>query len=122
MQNLGLNQILWLWSELEAAFYGKNGFGGDTAEIYIYRLMGNVPNVFGDERDEALAQLSARGESIREAYDRANASLYAVLAHFAETREALIEIDGRELGDWLKTERFTHRVHVRVKACERRGD
>lgn len=113
MLNLGLNQILALWSELEAAFYGKNGYGGDTAEIYIYRLMGDVPNVFGDE---ALAQPGARGDSVREAYDRANASLHAVLAHFAETRDAHIEIDGRELGAWVKDERFTHRVHVRVRS------
>jgi hypothetical protein len=33
---------------------------------------------------------------------------------FAEKRDAKIEIEGKELGEWLKKARFVHRVHVKV--------
>ncbi len=37
--DLPLDAILGLWSELEAARLGKNGFGGTAAEIYAYRCI-----------------------------------------------------------------------------------
>jgi hypothetical protein len=39
MKSLSIQQELLVWSELTAAYYGENKYGGDTAEIYAYRLM-----------------------------------------------------------------------------------
>lgn len=112
MQNLSMTQALSIWSDLEAAYYGKNGFGGDTAEIYIYRAMPYDPTV------ASLAGVlheSERARSIAgESYDKANASLHTLFVHFAASREARIEVEGRELGDWLRTARYDHRIRVKV--------
>lgn len=113
MNNLSMIQALDLWSELEAAFYRKNGFGGDTAEIYMYRLMGYAPAVAHNPPD-IVERAGIVGDSAREAYDTANRSLHNLLVHFADKHEVRIEVDGKELGPWLKTARLVHRVHVKV--------
>lgn len=41
-------------------------------------------------------------------------SLYELLTHFAQTRNCRIEVDGRELGEWLLCEPFAHRRHIRI--------
>lgn len=45
MHRLSLVQALSLWSDLDDAYYGKSGFGGEVAEIYAYRLMPYAPMV-----------------------------------------------------------------------------
>lgn len=102
LHTLSMEQALSLWSELEQAYFKKNGYGGDTAEIYIYRLMPHTPSI-GTFENLAV-----------EAYDCANQAMYELLAMFAEDRDAVIMVAGRELGEWLKTARYHHRVHVRV--------
>lgn len=112
MHNLSMVQALSIWSDLEAAYYGKNGFGSNTAEIYIYRAMPYDPivaSLVGVLPESAHAR-NIGGES----YDKANASLCALFSYFSKTREARIEIDGCELGEWLKTARYMHRIHVKV--------
>jgi len=99
MHNLSMVQALSLWSDLEAAYYGKHHYGGDVAEIYIVRAM---------TRDEKLV------DSIMDA----NQSLYALFTHFIETHDAIIEINKRELGEWMKTAAFDHRIHVRVRRSD----
>src|SRR4029077_10071158 len=37
--DLPLDAVLGIWSELEAARLGKNGYGSTVAEIYAYRLI-----------------------------------------------------------------------------------
>ena len=111
MHNLSLNQVLSLWSDLEKAYHGTHGFGGDTAEIYIYRLMPFEPAIMRDPKAEEHGII---GSSAREAYERANKSLFKLLSKFAKDRDAAITVDEKELGPWLKTARNTHRVHVKV--------
>lgn len=115
MHRLSLVQALSVWSDLEAALYGKSGYGGDTAEIYIYRFL---PYVAGDRGTQSLDDLMRSGtiigNGVREDYDNANVSMHNLFLHFAQTHRARIEVNGRELGEWLKTARFTHRVHVKV--------
>lgn len=109
MDNLSIRQALDIWSDLEQAYHGTHGFGSDTAEIYIYRLMPFCPiaaiNLTQPEVMQGLAN---------EYYARANVSLYNILYHFSDRREADIEVEGRALGEWIRTGGFTHRVHVRV--------
>lgn len=114
MHNLSMVQALSIWSDLESAFFGKNGFGSDTAEIYIYRAMRYTPSFSGADPAKVMADVGVGADNVREAYDNANEALCLLFQHFANTHEAYIEVDGRALGDWLKTARYTHRIHVRV--------
>lgn len=114
MHRLSMVQALSLWSDLEAAYYGKHGFGSDTAEVYMYRLMDSNPSAEAARRANRTDGIfgAAHAEQVREA----NKALHNLLEHFAKTREAKVEIDGRELGEWLKTAMFEHRVHIKVTA------
>lgn len=63
MHNVSMIQALSVWSELEQAYYGDNGFGGDTAEIYAYRLARQTPHVTSEQstslkRDNRFQTLS----------------------------------------------------------------
>ena len=108
---LSMVQALSIWSDLSDAFYGKNGFGGDTAEIYLYRLMPSGPAAAA----ASLGEPGLHGDIAREAFDEANATLFSILAYFQKERDARIEVEGRKLGPWLSSARFNHRVHVRVR-------
>src|SRR5579872_550748 len=110
MINLSMVQALNLWSDLEAAHYGENGFGGHTAEIYIYRCMPNEPSASAHR----ISEPGTLGDASREAYGKATRSLYALLVHFQGTHDAEIEINGRLLGPWFADLACTHRVHVTV--------
>jgi len=113
MHDLSMTQALSIWSDLEAAYYGKNSFGSDTAEIYIYRLMPFEPLVarveFGSSPVGKIGE-----DAMNSTYRQASESLHALLAHFSKTRDARVEIEGRELGEWLRSACYMHRVHVKV--------
>ncbi len=102
MLNLSVNEMLALWSDLNDAMFGVNKFGGSVAELYMYR--------FGFSLSEPHPIEQYRRKDVREA----NASLYALLAHFAEHRAVSIKVEGRDLGEWVKDAGFEHRVHVEV--------
>lgn len=118
ISTISMTQALDVWSDLMAALYGENKYGGDIAEIYLYRLMTFSPTLASSfeqgviERD--MNNGGIRGEWLCEIVDNANTALHDLLVHFAKQHEAAIEVSGRELGEWLKTARFTHRVHVKV--------
>lgn len=127
MHNLSMAQALSLWSELEDARRDENGFGGDVAELYVYRFMAHEPSVARGKPEEMAIEDSLTGEMMREAYDRANESMHNLFQHFAKERNCRIEIEVheggewvyRELGKWVKTARFSHRVHVKVTDLRR---
>jgi hypothetical protein len=51
MINISLPNALRIWSELEAAYYGDNKYGGTVAEIYAHTIkpLGNAARLhFGD--------------------------------------------------------------------------
>ena len=108
MNNVSMNQALSIWSELWQAYYGKNGYGGDTAEIYAYRLMPYSPS------------FNMTGETFQESNDelRINAvnSLVALCNQFAKENDCVIEIDKCPLDKWVSLigREFDHRCHVRV--------
>lgn len=105
MTNLSINQLLDVWNELVRAYYGENGFGGDTAEIYAYQLMPCSP-------------LAERGDADAQAHRGAMAgqSLRNILLKFSEDFNCSVYInDGNErIG--LAGDLFLGgtRVHVKV--------
>ncbi len=112
MNNISMNQALSIWSELWRAYYGKNGFGGDTAEIYAYRLMPYEPVVASDNPQFRETQLFKEHSNV--AIVKATSSLYALLTKFQIDADCQITIDDKEIDEWVKTEIFDHRCHVRV--------
>lgn len=107
-------ELLALWSELDDALNGQNGYGGDVAELYAYRFdvyspVRHIPPGKPDWEPDAAAERAKR--------------LYDLLRLFASQRNCRISIGGRNgarwigrtLGRWLLSEPFDHRVHVRVR-------
>lgn len=110
---LSMAQALDVWSDLCDAYHGK-GWGGDTAEIYMYRFMPDCPSVnLCREPGKPLTGMAAEAEQRRVA--DANEALWALLAHFAEERNCRLTVNGKRLGKWVSKAGFDHRVHVKVK-------
>jgi hypothetical protein len=107
MENISMTQALGVWSELEQAYYGDNGYGGDTAEIYAYRIQSYSPS--------ALIPLeSGFGAKAREEQaNQAGKSLYKLIKKFCELRECSIEVESADPEILLRDGLF-HRCHVRV--------
>lgn len=103
--SLSVTQALSLWSDLCDAYHGKNDFGGNVAEVYLYQTMSHEPM--------AAHIREAQAEQVK----GANEALYAVLAFFAEKRDCRISVNGKPLGEWLRGAGFDHRVHVEVLPC-----
>ncbi len=112
MLDLSTHQLLRLWSELDDAYYGKNGFGGDTAEIYVYTIQPARP-ITDSEAPEEM-----RREAVREEGLKAAKTLYEVLVLFSRMRNCLPVIDGRVLAAWLLEEPLDHRVHITIKTSD----
>lgn len=97
--------LLDVWDQLISAYYDKNKFGGNVAEVYAYAIANTYPS-YGSkifkERDKNfdLARINA---------------LYEILKMFKEKYYCKIFVNNRKLGKWLKKECFSHRVHIRIE-------
>jgi hypothetical protein len=111
MHTISLERALDIWSELETAYHNTNGYGGNEAEIYIYKVMPSTPMA---DKISCIDDPGICGDMVREAYNKANKALFSILNHFSEKRNAIITVEGRTLGEWLINTRYTHRVHVHV--------
>lgn len=114
MLNLSMAQALSVWSDLLEAEFGRNRFGGDTAEIYAYRLQPCSPSA--EQPVGVLGQEACRDQGLI-----ASRNLYEILSHFRDVREVEVFVgcgrtdDGRPLGDWMLGEVFQHRTQIRVR-------
>jgi hypothetical protein len=115
MHTISIEQALSVWSDLERAYHGTNSYGGDEAEIYLYRFLPHLPSV----KQNLIEESGILGDMTREAYDKANRALYSILDHFSKTREADILVNEQSLGPWLIDARYTHRVHIKVTPREK---
>lgn len=110
MINLSMVQALGIWSELEAAYYGKNGFGGTTAEIYAYRLQPCNPLLYSDLE---LSSKKVKGEAAIQAAK----TMYQLLHHFNQEHNGCsIYVNGKHFGYWVARTPFEHRWHIRIEA------
>lgn len=102
--NLSPLQLIDIWSELEDAWNKRNGYGTDTAEIYVYKLAVCPPTYW----------LSKDEKSEREVGAEAAKNLYSILKIFQEKRSCQITINDKPFGDWLLTEPLYYRCYIRV--------
>ena len=111
LNSISINQALDLWSELEQAYYDNNGFGGNVAEIYAYRLMPYSPlYVKGSQQGVIWSDEAERVEG------NVMDSLYELLKMFKDKRGCKIYVDGKLFGKWIKSQRNLHRWHITVIA------
>lgn len=111
LAGISILQALDVWSDLEQAYYGDNKYGGDTAEIYAYRLMQHSPaaTIFDGE-------IAERHRS--EVALNAASALVELCLLFQRERECEIEIDTVSVPDWWQARgrrgKYDHRCHVKV--------
>lgn len=103
--DLTLNQALGVWSDLEAAYYGKSGYGGDTAEIYAFRIQPYRPSV-------ELPNTQLGAEAIAEQAMIAGKNLHWLIDKFVDLHDCRIEVDGQNPAILLGG--FDYRCHVKV--------
>ena len=104
MNNISMNQALSIWDDLWQAYYGKNNYGGDEAEIYAYRLRTDEPTLYAN---------GFEGSKYKAAH-KAATSLYHLLVKFAAENNCTITIDNMPLIDWVESTVFDHRCHVKI--------
>ena len=63
MINITVNQALTFYAQLTKCLTNTNGYGGDTAEIYVYTLMEHSPS-YASNRESTFAQ-----EDVKQAID-----------------------------------------------------
>jgi hypothetical protein len=119
--DLPADQALGVWHDLECALAGKNGYGGDVAEIYAYLL---VSDGFRRLTDPAFIS-GATEEQARlneaEVARIAARNLTLILRQFVELHEG-VEIKIKDSPRTFRTidprtedfPPFSHRVHVLV--------
>jgi hypothetical protein len=109
--DITLNQALSVWSDLEQAYFGKNGFGGDTAEIYAYRLQPYNPSAHLNET--VIGEKAKREQAVI-----AGSNLFFLLRTFMKMRDCYIEVDGEDPETLLHG--LVHRCHAKVIHKEKR--
>jgi len=87
---VALIELLGIWAELVEAKEGVNGFGGNVAEIYEYRLQRRNP------LDEDLV---SKGEPVPPS-DEAAEALQEILCLFAKEYRTAIWCDGQLAATW----------------------
>jgi hypothetical protein len=107
--NASTRQVLDVWSDLEDMYAERHGYGGNVAEIYVYKLLPHVPSL-------------GMGESFRlqnqEHYQRAKEDFIEIFKLFEERRECKLEIEHAR-DEWCSVDEYflghvpEHRIHVR---------
>lgn len=103
-EGLSMLQAIDIWDDLLEAYYGVNGYGGNIAEIYGYRLSERNPT----------ADLGEGFMGCREERDAtATLRLKAMIRLFVERgSDANVTVDGIPWKRWK--EPLFHRCHVKV--------
>lgn len=109
--SVSTSQALDLWSELHQALFGDNAYGGDVAEIYLFRLMPASP--LNDDRSNPMTIA---------AYRNANHALHGLCRLFEERMPAIVSFeDGTNIDELLADPPANHRIHLRVSRDENRS-
>lgn len=110
---ISIEQALDVYDELVDAKNRVNGFGGNVAEIYVFRLMPNSP-VYSMSNEGKVWDEDNRLMEKKSAED-----FHTLCMIFSKRHEVDIKINDVNLNEWIakiRTDefRFYHRVHVEV--------
>jgi hypothetical protein len=112
---ISIEQAIDIYNDLIDAKNGKHGFGGDVAEIYVYRLLPcqpGYPNVPAFLQEDVLLMEKKAAEQF-----------HSICYIFSKKHSVDILIDNVQFNDWISKVRtgefrFTHKVHVKVQQNE----
>ena len=99
-----IDQWLSVWDDLTRAYFGKNGFGGNTAEIYAYRFFPYSPresSVLTKEETDEQNQLAKEAFTL-------------IVQRFMHQWNCEVSIDGLEWFAWFLKDTFDYRCAVQV--------
>ena len=104
MNELSPLQLATLWGELVDAYWGKNSFGGDEAEIYAYTLQPANPQMYLESTRPKAEIVLGR---------QASRALCETLEIFCVHYECRVLVDGVPFRKALKHP-LIHRCHVKI--------
>lgn len=104
---ISIEQAVKIWHQLEDALHGVSNYGGDTAEIYLYRFMPYSP-VYA-------AKASSFEPQNRKLEEQAAKSCLELFKLFEEVCNCQLFVDGFPLSSHIVP---FHRIAVRVKKNE----
>ena len=124
---ISIEQALGIYDELFKAYIGENGYGGNTAEIYTYRLLPDSPIY-----TQTWASIKPGDFSWEETLSlekKAAQALLDIIDIFILHNNCTVTVEDPEVavsdtfissGTWLENVlkdkyRFAHRIHVRVQ-------
>lgn len=106
LAGISLLQAVDLWTDLMEARSGDHAYGGDVAEIYVYRAMPFDPMAAAGDRS---------GPAATAAYAAAGQALHSLLRLFeTRTHSTIVMEDGSDIDVLLGPNPETHRLHLRV--------
>lgn len=100
--------LLDVWGQLTEAMHGVHGFGGDTAEVYVYLLLPWAPL-----RVHASGATKAREDAM--AAEDARWALHDLLKLFTADRGLVVTIDGWPWTPERPPMPTIHRWHIKVE-------
>ena len=115
MVDLTMRQALSVWSDLESAYYGQNGYGGNTAEIYAYRLQQRDPTAELGLREKVPSTFTEAATQ-KQAMQAADNLIELISIFLEDTTDCEITIDGKAWRFALNGG-LVHRCHVKVERC-----
>jgi len=116
---ISIEQAIDIYNDLIDAKNGTHGFGGNVAEIYVYKLMPYSPTYsmhpegkIWDDDNRMLEKKAAE-------------DFHSLCYIFSKKHEVSIFIDGIDMHKWISKVRsgeirFYHRVHVEVKLFDKK--
>jgi len=129
MLNISLPDALRIWSELEAALYGTNKYGGTEAEIYSSAVRPLSVCAWTAYQNQSTSGITY--EALVEEATENGKTLYALLQEFKKHHRCEFVVDGVSPEDALLNSPLVHRCHVevttddlsilRIRSAARRG-
>ncbi len=110
---ISIEQALDVYDELVEAKNGTNGFGGNVAEIYVFRLMPYSPlysmHIEGNSFDEDNRMTEKKSAE----------DFHTLCLLFSKKHEVALRVDNVDLQNWIEgirtgEFRFFHRVQIEV--------
>lgn len=112
MFNISILDALSIWSELEAALYGDNKYGGTVAEIYSIHVRPFSPTAWEGYKNQS--KIGLLFDCLIEEATENGKTLYDLLQRFKTRHKCDFEIDGMTPEEALLETPFVGRCHVEV--------
>jgi len=112
MVDLTIRQAVHVWSELQDAYRGINGYGGHTAEIYAYRLQQRDPTA--EATSTSFTETQMHKQAVHEQAVHAGLNLIGLIEIFMDTYDCVVTVDDHGAWKGALLTGLYHRCHVKI--------